>query len=84
MKGKVVLVTGGTSGISRATAIAYAREGRKSVVSGRRESEGQETVNLIRKAGGEAVFIGGCGRSRRCRVARQATVKRRRPAHRAQ
>ena len=57
MKGKVVLVTGGTSGIGRATAIAYAREGAKVVVSGRRESEGQETVNLIRKAGGEAVFI---------------------------
>lgn len=55
--GKVVLVTGGTSGIGRATAIAFAREGAKVVVSGRREKAGQETVALVQKAGGEGYFV---------------------------
>lgn len=54
---KVVLVTGGTSGIGRVTAVAFAREGAKVVVSGRRETEGQETVRQIKAAGGEGVFV---------------------------
>lgn len=54
---KVVLVTGATSGIGRATAIAFAREGAKVVLSGRRDKEGNEVVAEIRKAGGEATFV---------------------------
>src|SRR3989442_13254932 len=54
---KIALVTGATSGIDRATAIAFAREGAKVVVSGRREKEGNETVEFIRKGGGEATFV---------------------------
>ncbi len=67
-EGKVALVTGGTSGIGRVTAVAFAREGAKVVVTGRREREGQETVDLIKKAGTEAIFV-------RTDVAKEPDVK---------
>jgi NAD(P)-dependent dehydrogenase (short-subunit alcohol dehydrogenase family) len=54
---KVVLITGGTAGIGRATAVAFARQGSRVVVSGRRETEGQDSVALIKKAGGEGLFV---------------------------
>jgi len=55
--GKVALVTGGTSGIGKATAIEFARAGAKVVLSGRREKEGAQVVAEIKKFGGDAAFI---------------------------
>lgn len=54
--GKVVLVTGGSSGIGRATAIMFGKQSAKVVVANRRVKEGQETVTTIKDAGGEATF----------------------------
>jgi len=57
MNTRVVLITGGLTGIGRATALAFAKEGAQVVVSGRRDEEGQKLVSEIRKAGAEAEFI---------------------------
>jgi NAD(P)-dependent dehydrogenase (short-subunit alcohol dehydrogenase family) len=67
--GKIAVITGGTSGMGRATAVAFAREGAKVVLSGRREKEGLAVVEEIAKAGGTAHFV-------RADVAKEADVKR--------
>jgi len=54
---KIVLITGGTTGIGRTTAVAFGREGATVVVSGRRKAEGAETVALVEKAGGKGLFV---------------------------
>jgi NAD(P)-dependent dehydrogenase (short-subunit alcohol dehydrogenase family) len=66
--GKVALVTGGTSGIGKATAIKFARAGAKVALSGRREKEGANVVSEIQQLGGDAAFI-------RADVAKDADVK---------
>jgi len=68
LTGKVALVTGGTSGIGKTTAIAFARAGAKVVLTGRREKEGAQVVDEIRKLGGDAAFV-------RADVAKDADVK---------
>ncbi|GAP96852.1 SDR family NAD(P)-dependent oxidoreductase [Leptolyngbya sp. NIES-2104] len=57
LENKVALVTGGTSGIGKTTAIAFSNAGSKVVLSGRREQEGEETADLIRRSGGESLFV---------------------------
>ena len=57
MDGKVALVTGAGSGIGRASALAFAREGARVVVGDVIERDGEETVNLIHQAGGEASYV---------------------------
>jgi len=54
---KIVLITGGTSGIGKVTAIAFANAGAKVVLTGRREKEGAEVVAEIKKNGGTASFV---------------------------
>jgi len=57
LQNKVAIVTGGTSGIGRDTAVLFAKEGARVVVAGRRQAEGQETIDLIRAAGGDSIFV---------------------------
>ncbi len=56
-KGKVALVTGGASGIGRTTALLFAKSGAKVVIGDITAKRGEETAMMIRKAGGEAIFV---------------------------
>lgn len=53
---QVVMITGGTTGIGKAVAFAFAKEGAKVVVAGRKEENGKKAIEEIKSFGGEAVF----------------------------
>jgi NAD(P)-dependent dehydrogenase (short-subunit alcohol dehydrogenase family) len=65
---KVALITGATSGIGRATAIAFAQAGAKVAIAGRRQEEGAQVVREIEQTRGEALFV-------RTDVSREADVQ---------
>src|ERR1700730_11360888 len=57
MTTQVVLITGALTGIGRATAFAFAKEGSRIVISGRRDEEGEKLVSELRKLDVEAEFV---------------------------
>ena len=65
---KVAIITGGSSGIGKATAILFAKEGAKVVIAARNPEDGRATVDLIKKTGGKAVFL-------RTDVSKEAEIK---------
>lgn len=68
VKDKVALITGGSSGIGRGTALVFAREGAKVAIADIQVEEGHETVRMVKEAGGEALFV-------KCDVSVAAEVK---------
>lgn len=57
LENKVVIITGGASGIGRETALLFAREGAKIVIADINEKKGEEVASEIQKLGGIALFI---------------------------
>ena len=57
LRARVAIITGGTSGIGRATASLFAREGAKVVITGRDEARGREVVAEVEAAGGTILFV---------------------------
>lgn len=57
MQDKVILITGGSSGMGRATAALFAKEGARVVIASRREERGKEALQEIERLGGEGIFV---------------------------
>ena len=77
LEGKVAIITGASSGIGQAVAIAYAKEGAKVVIGYKGNEEGAETtIKLIEKYGGDAkAFQGDLGKSEECEKIVQFTLQ---------
>jgi NAD(P)-dependent dehydrogenase (short-subunit alcohol dehydrogenase family) len=76
LRDKVALITGGTSGIGRATALLFAQEGAQVAITGRNETRGQQVRAEIEQAGGQALFLRADVRlPEECRRAVQDTVQ---------
>jgi NAD(P)-dependent dehydrogenase (short-subunit alcohol dehydrogenase family) len=54
---KAVIITGGSSGIGRAAAVALAKQGVKIAIAARRAKEGEDTLRLVKEAGSEGIFV---------------------------
>ncbi len=77
LDGKVALITGGNSGIGRATAVLFAEEGAAVVITGRNQERGEQVAQAINDAGGKAMFIRADVRvAEDCRKAVEQTLER--------
>jgi NAD(P)-dependent dehydrogenase (short-subunit alcohol dehydrogenase family) len=73
---KVALITGGTSGMGRATAVLFAQEGARVAITGRNETRGREVVEEIERASGTVIFIRSDVRfAEECRRAVEETLR---------
>jgi NAD(P)-dependent dehydrogenase (short-subunit alcohol dehydrogenase family) len=76
LENKIALITGGTSGIGEATAILFAQEGAKVVITGRNEDRGNMVAKKIAQAGGKAIFVrADVRRAEECRHALDVTQR---------
>ena len=57
VEGKIALITGGSSGIGQATALAFSREGAKVVIADVNVESGEATLHQVKETGSEAIFV---------------------------